>query len=471
MFSKAGRFYKFFICLSVFLSLAVLLLTVKAFGSLPTTIPLFYAHGWGHSQLAPKALIFLPLLLQIFPPLLSFRLAKNSQDVFFSRLLLGAAMLGNTITNLAILRILDITAASEVWPSFLDYRLLLTAILAFVVSFLATPFVIKLALSLKMIDDPKHRKHPAMLQKHSIPRAGSLPIFLGFLTAVLVFVPLTKTVVGILAGGLVALVVGLWDDRADLNPYLRFLISNVLAAFLVIAAGVGIAYFKIPFFDKVVDLGAINFTVGSHNITLLADLFDMLWIIWVMNMLNWSKGVDGQFPGIVVIAAIVIGLLSLRLAPADPTQFTLAQIAFATAGATLAFLVFNWHPSRILPGYGTTFLGLILATLAIYSGAKVAVAVLVLLVPTLDAVAAIMRRVLRGQSPFWHDREHLHHRLLNRGWSHQRIAYFYWGVTAFCGLTALLTAGSDRLLAFLVIGGLAAFSIAVLNLRGVRNYQ
>jgi len=465
MFGKSSRFLKFFVSLSLVLSVVTLALAISAFKLLPAKIPLFYVHSWGVRQLAPRVFIFLPLLFQIFPFLITFRLRKVISDNFFDSLILAGAAFGNLFADLAVLKILDLTAARMVWPEFLNLELLLTFAVAFLITLAAVPPTIKLALNLKMVDDPKIRKHPAMLQKRSIPRAGALPIFVGFLGAVLIFAPLTKTILGILAGSLVALLVGLWDDRADLSPYFRFFAGNVLAAFFVIAAGVGIAYFKIPFIDKTVDLGMINFVIGTHSITILADVFDAIWIIWVMNMLNWSKGVDGQFPGIVIVAALVIGILALRLAPSDPSQFVLAQIAFAAAGATLAFLLFNWYPSKILPGYGTTFLGLTLAVLSIYSGAKVAVAVLVLLVPTLDALAAILRRLLRGQSPFWYDREHLHHRLLNRGWSHQQISYFYWGVTSLCGLIALLTAGKQRLLAFLVLGGVASFGIAALNLQ------
>jgi UDP-GlcNAc:undecaprenyl-phosphate GlcNAc-1-phosphate transferase len=467
MTSTDNRFFNFFVSASIFLGLLTLCLTIYKYSALPYKIPLLYSHPWGAQQLTKRFLILAPCTFQLVTLAIAFRIKNTGSDAFFSKLVLGCAAFGNILANLAILRILDLTAFLKAWPGFLSPAVILPFVLAFAISFVLIPPTISLAKRLGMVDDPDLRKHPAMLQTRAIPRVGGLPIFLGFLIAVLLSVPFTKPVIGILLGSLVAVITGIWDDKTDLNPYKRFFVGNILAAGVVIVAGVGIAYFKIPFIDKVIDLGAINFKLGTHNITLLADAFLLIWIIWIMNMLNWSKGVDGQFPGIIIITSLVIGILALRIAPVDPTQLVLAKIAFAAAGATLAFLIFNWHPSKILPGYSTTFLGLTLATLSVYSGAKVAIAILVLLVPTLDALAAIMRRVLRGQSPFWHDKEHLHHRLLNRGLTHQQISYFYWGLTAICGTVALLTAGKQKLLAVLVLGGLTAFGLAALNLKGL----
>ena len=175
-------------------------------------------------------------------------------------------------------------------------------------------------------------------------------------------------------------------------------------------------------------------------------------------MVNWSKGLDGQLPGIVLVAAIVIALLSLRFTE-DVTQWNVLILAAITAGAYLGFLPWNFFPQKIMPGYGGgTLAGYLLATLAILSGAKVATMILVLGVPTMDAVYTIFRRMAQGRSPVWGDRGHLHHRLLDLGWSKQKVAVFYWLVSAGLGILALQLNAQQKLFTIvtlaLVIGGL-----------------
>ena len=129
-----------------------------------------------------------------------------------------------------------------------------------------------------------------------------------------------------------------------------------------------------------------------------------------MNMLNWSKGVDGQMPGIVAISAIIIGILSLRFSPFGCRRALLRQRYLSyIAGASLGFLIFNFYPAKIFPGYGATAIYLLLAVASILSGAKLATAILVMGVPMTDGIFTILRRILSGKSPFWHDKKHLHH--------------------------------------------------------------
>ena len=111
-----------------------------------------------------------------------------------------------------------------------------------------------------------------------------------------------------------------------------------------------------------------------------------VWIVWVMNMLNWSKGVDGQMPGIVAISALVIGILSLRFPVLSGTNLIDAKLSFIITGAALGFLVFNFYPAKIFPGYGATSMYLLLAVVSIFSSAKLATAILVMGVPTVDAL-------------------------------------------------------------------------------------
>ncbi|MBM3205882.1 undecaprenyl/decaprenyl-phosphate alpha-N-acetylglucosaminyl 1-phosphate transferase, partial [Candidatus Shapirobacteria bacterium] len=219
---------------------------------------------------------------------------------------------------------------------------------------------------------------------------------------------------------------GLWDDKHDLNPYLR-LIGCLAAAGLVVGTGIGIFFITNPFAQ-----GLIHF-----NQT-MAIILALLWITFLTNITNWASGFDGQLPGMVVIAALTITFLSFRFS-ADLTQWPVTILAAITAGAYLGFLPYNFYPQKIMPGYGGGALaGFLLAVLAILTTAKIGTTLVVLGIPFIDAVYSITRRLVTGRSPVWGDRGHLHHKLLDDwGWGKRKTALFYWGVTAFLGFLAL----------------------------------
>ena len=331
--------------------------------------------------------------------------------------------------------------------------LFLPGSIAFLVCFLATPLVIKLAKRFGLIDDPKKRFHPAHTHRGIIPRAGGLAIYLGLITASWFFLPINKIVLGILTGTSIVVVIGLIDDYKDLSPYFRFL-TNIAAAAIVVGAGVGIPYINNPF-GGIVRLDTLRLTfnfLGTHSLLVWADLFAIFWLVWCMNMINWSKGVDGQMPGFVAISAIILGLLSLRFSHHDLSQQTVTVLSFITAGAFLGFLPWNFYPQKIMPGYGGgTLAGLLLGVLSILSFGKLGTAVLVLGVPLIDAGYTMVRRIVLFKSPFRGDRGHLHHKLLSLGWGRRRIALFYWLVSAILGLVAINLGSQQKLLAFVLL--------------------
>lgn len=316
----------------------------------------------------------------------------------------------------------------------------LPAILAGVIAYLATPIIIKFSKKWGIIDDPAKHKHPSVIHTRPTPRGGGMAIFLAVLVASLVFLPLDKHLRGILGGAGVITLMGFLDDRHNLNPYLRLGIG-FLAAGAVVAAGIGISFISNPL-GGIIDLSqpqiAFSLFGQQHSIWILSDLFALFWITFMMNMLNMgAKGVDGQLTGVVAIAAITIAALSLRFS-ADITQWPVIILASITAGAFLGFLPWHIYPQKIMPGYGgATLAGFLLAVLSILSTTKVGILVVVLGVPLVDTGYTIVRRILAGKSPVWGDRGHLHHRLLDAGWSKPKVAVFYWAITALLGLIAL----------------------------------
>lgn len=344
-------------------------------------------------------------------------------------------------------------------------KLFLLAGLPFVVSlgvtYFATPLVIKLAWKLGLIDDPKKNKHPKVIHTYPVPRGGGIAIFLGILVTILVFMPLDQHLKGILMGALVIVLVGIADDKYNLNPYFR-LFLQFLAASLPIISGIGIAFLTNPF-NGVLDLSypRLEFTfLGEiRTIWVLSDLFALFWLVFLMNILNMgAKGVDGQLPGVVAISAITIAALSLKYS-ADITQWPVIILAAITAGAYIGFLPWNFFPQKIMPSHsGSTLAGYLLGVLAILSTTKVGTLLVVLGIPTVDTIYTIVRRIVAGKSPVWGDRGHLHHKLLDSGMSKRKVVLFYWLSTGTLGILALNLNSSYKLYTIggitLVIGGL-----------------
>ncbi|MCX6705876.1 MAG: MraY family glycosyltransferase [Candidatus Woesebacteria bacterium] len=317
---------------------------------------------------------------------------------------------------------------------------LIPGIIAAFIAFFITPLVIKLAKKFKVIDDPKVNKHIKVIHKYPVPRMGGLATYLAILLPSLIFLPLDKHLIGILIGATLITLIGILDDKYNLNPYLR-LFLGLLAALAPIAAGIGISFISNPA-GGIIDLSSpqivFNLLGKERSIWILSDLFGLFWIVFIMNMLNMgAKGIDGQLPGVVVISAITIAAMSLKFS-ADITQWPVITLAAILAGSYLGFLPWNFYPQKIMPGYGgSTLAGYVLAILTILSTAKVGILMVVLGVPLIDTGYVIARRVLSGKSPVWGDRGHLHHRLLDIGWGKRRIAIFYWAITAFLGFIAL----------------------------------
>lgn len=447
------------------LSLTLLLYLMR---ELPSRIPIWQSQFFLSDRLdTPINLIFIPLLGIVFFLINSIQTEKLLQHkenlMAFSLSLFSVAI--QIVLMLATIQI--VLKSSAIYLQIPTYYLtsLVAFGLAYLLSFIFSPLTIKLAHKFSLMDDPQVRRnvHPAILHQKPTARAGTLPIFLAIIITGLIFIPLSHKIIAIYLGALIAVTTGILDDKFDLSPYLR-LVLQIIAAIVVVAGGIGITYFTNPF-GGLLWLNQIDLVLFGHHFYVLAIGFAIFWIIWVMNMINWSNGVDGQFPVIVSISAIIIGLLTLRLIPYDFKQLDILLMATITAGAVLGTAPFNWHKAKMFYGFGSTMLGLILASISILAGAKVATALLVLIVPTFDAVFTIFRRLQKGHSPVWGDRSHLHHRLHSLGWSHPQIACFYAFTTGVFGILALYSSGKLKLLTILAGAGLVAFLLIILRVR------
>lgn len=339
---------------------------------------------------------------------------------------------------------------------------------AFLISFLAAvliaPLVIGIYRKFGWVDDPKQKQHVKVVHTDPVPRGGGVVVWLALLVSAAIFLDFDKHLLAIFLGSGLLMLVGIWDDVKDIHPLIR-LVAGIVAALFVVGSGIGIAYISNPLGAGVIHLDQpqliFNLFGQTRTVWILADLFALFFLVWNMNIVNWSKGVDGQMPGFVSIASVMIAFLSLRFVD-DPTAFNTALFCLMVAGAFAGLTLWNWYPQKIMPGYGAgSIAGFLLGTLAILSGAKVATTLMVLAIPTADAVFTIMRRIAAGKSPFWGDRGHLHHKLMDvLGWSKPKIAAFYWLTSLLLGVLSLYLNTQAKLITILATG-VAVFAFLI----------
>lgn len=330
---------------------------------------------------------------------------------------------------------------------------------AALVALLATPLVRRVVGSLRIVDHPDARR----VHMGSLPRGGGVAVVIAFLVVggglvlfggVLPGMPGLRSVdpldlAGLFGGAILAAVIGALDDRFDLRARWQFLGQLGLAG-VAVATGITVASIGDPFGPGVIQFAA---PVGIA--------FTVVWIVGMINSLNFIDGLDGLSTGIALIAAVTLGLLSLTVQVNQPL---VAVLCFAVAGGLLGFLRWNFHPAVIFQGSaGVMFLGYVLAVLAILGEAKVVVALLVLAVPIIDTFWVIVRRVSSGRSPFSPDRGHIHHRLLDLGLSHRKTVLLIYLVCATLGLMSLIVSSATGVFAFII--ALVGFGVVAFVLR------
>lgn len=280
---------------------------------------------------------------------------------------------------------------------------------------------------------------------------------------------LDRQALGLIAGVIVLLLFGIWDDIRGLTPRQQFL-GQFLAASCVIASGIGINFITNPFGPpgSVISLQQVTipiFHVGTHlaTITLWSDLFTLFWLITVMNVMNWFDGLDGLAGGVSAIAALLLAVLSAMVgSPAG--IIAMLVILF---GTLVGFLPWNWYPAKIFMGTaGSTFLGFVLGTAAIVSGGKIATVLLVLGVPVLDAAWVIISRLKRRRPIASADRSHIHHRLIDAGLPVPLAVLLLYLLAALFGGMALLYNDSAMklwlaVLLVVTVGGLSVGTTSV----------
>ena len=325
-------------------------------------------------------------------------------------------------------------------------RQVLFMIFAFIVSFAftfaTTPLVRRFAFKIGAIDIPKDNRR---MHKKPTPRIGGLAIIFGFTVATLCFAQPSRQLYGTLAGAAIIAVMGVIDDCKNLPAKLKFVIQIIAALVVVFAGDIKIDVFTNPNF-----LSEFGYWVLPEW---LSVTLTVIWIVFITNAVNFIDGLDGLAAGVSAIMSISLVFISIRVG-----EYPIAILGIALMGSCFGFLPFNFNPAKIFMGdTGSTFLGFMLATLSIqgvfksYAVISFEVPLLILGLPLFDALFAMIRRILRGQSPMTADRGHLHHRLVDMGFSQKQTVFILYAISGVLGITAVLLAESGVLRALLLV--------------------
>ena len=322
-------------------------------------------------------------------------------------------------------------------------------LLAFITSFVLTPYTIKMAKKIGAVDIPKDERR---MHKKAMPKFGGPAIIVAFLIST-IYLLITSSIEGNLnifgpenyilkllgfLGGIVILgAFCYFDDVKGIHPLVK-LTGQLISAGIVVACGIRIDYFNLPFLEGNILL--------SNAFSIILTIF---WIVGITNAINLIDGLDGLSTGISIISCI--SLLIIFALNGSP----LIAIIMITAlvGALAGFLPFNFNPAKTFIGdIGSNFIGYTLSIVSILGIAKTATAFVVVLpiivlgLPIFDTLSAIIRRLIKGKSlkaVFQADKGHLHHRLIEKGLTQKEAVLLLYGISVACGMFAVILFESD----------------------------
>ncbi len=304
--------------------------------------------------------------------------------------------------------------------------LIIAILCAFLITFTTTPIARVLAFKVGAIDVPKDNRR---MHKKPIPRMGGLAIFLGFAITTIIFLEPSKEIIGMLLGALLLVIVGIFDDIYSLPALLKLFLQIISSAIAVLFGNV---IEGVTVFGNYIDFGVFSVPIS------------ILWITALINAVNLIDGLDGLSCGVSAISSISL-LLSAFFLP-EPSLSIVLLIA-SLAGSCIGFLPFNFNPASIFMGdTGAMFLGYSLAIISIQGFFKINallsfwIPFLVFALPISDTFFAFARRILQGKSPFSADRGHIHHNLIDMGFSQKQSVMILYSICGILGVSAVLFA-------------------------------
>ncbi len=306
-------------------------------------------------------------------------------------------------------------------------------LVAAVVTALLTPLTMRFARAVGAIDEPRERG----LSERPTPLLGGLAVFAGVLVAALIWLPAGYGEAhqlwhGVLLAAALITLVGALDDRFDLPPVVK-LVGQIAAAVIVVHFGVAVKVITLPF------VGKLHFP--NAGVTNAGPVLTVIGLVAMMNVVNFSDGVDGLAAGVCVIIAVALAVIAFDLNRAQP-----GVLAALTAGAALGFLLYNFPPASSFMGdCGANLLGLLMGVITVEAAVKTTAVVsfvlplILLAIPFLDTTFVVLKRLKYRQPIYQSDSEHFHHRMARIGFSSRRtIAYLYAWTLMLAGLALAL---------------------------------
>lgn len=326
-------------------------------------------------------------------------------------------------------------------------------LLAFITAYVLTPYTIRFSKKIGALDEPTEKRK---IHIHAMPRLGGLAVIVGFMISV-VYLLVVMTfegslnlygydnyfgkIIGYFAGIILLSIFCFIDDWKGIPAYIK-LIGQLLASLIVVSSGIQID--RIAMFD-------FNFTINNP---LTLKIITIIWIVGITNAINLIDGLDGLSTGIGIISCFSLLLI---FALNDSPLISILLIT-ALGGALVGFLPFNFHPAKTFIGdTGSNFLGFSLAIISVLGTAKTYTALviiaplLIFAIPLLDTSLAIIRRIVKTKSlkgVFTADREHLHHKIMKKGYSQKQAVFILYGLSATLGMFTIILLESGPLKAF-----------------------
>ncbi|MDU1176209.1 MAG: MraY family glycosyltransferase [Peptoniphilus harei] len=328
------------------------------------------------------------------------------------------------------------------------YKYIIPFLAAFILTFIQMPFTIKLAKKKGFLDVPKDERR---VHKEPIPVGGGIAMVISVTILMLYYLPINKGLIMTLLASLVIALSGLYDDKEDLSPKLKFLFQ-ILAGVLLILGGMKIEFVTNPF--------------DSHDALFILNILSIpvtiFWVCGITNTINLIDGLDGLASGVSMICAISMFFITYRMG-----RYEVSIVCALVAGACLGFLPFNFNPAKIFMGdTGALYLGFMLSYISISGFLKQAailmifVPVLILGVPVFDTAFAMVRRKLSGKSMVEADKGHLHHRLLKMGLNQRQTVVILYSISAIFGVLANLISRFHSSIALVISLGVLLIIIA-----------
>ncbi|WP_342528457.1 MraY family glycosyltransferase [Chryseomicrobium sp. FSL W7-1435] len=295
-------------------------------------------------------------------------------------------------------------------------------VLAFVASIVLTPFVKRLAYRIGAVDRPNYRKVHARI----MPRLGGLAIYLSFVITYLIYRPDGDFDKALLIGATIIIITGVLDDMLEITAKAKMLGQLAAALVIVVYGEIQVEFINLPFG------GELDFGYFAIPLTII-------WIVGITNAVNLIDGLDGLAAGVSTIALVTLSAMAILMG--NPFVATVTAIL---AASTLGFLVYNFYPARIFMGdTGALFLGFMISVFSLLGFKGVTmfaliIPVIMLGVPVSDTFFAIVRRLREKQPLSAADKSHLHHCLLNVGFTHRQTVLIIYSIAALFGVTALI---------------------------------